>query len=122
VIVAPANPVSSIGPTIALKSIRHALEKKRDRVSAVSPLIGENAISGPAVKYMRALGLENSPLGVAKYYRDFVGNFVISEQDHRFAEKISGLGMRVYETEIKMQGRRQEIRLARFLMDRSDGT
>ncbi|MCI0558290.1 MAG: 2-phospho-L-lactate transferase CofD family protein, partial [Nitrososphaera sp.] len=117
VIVAPANPVSSIGPTVALKSIRDALKKKRDKVFAVSPLIGSDAISGPAVKYMKAIGLENSPIGVAEYYRDFVGTFVISEHDHSMAKKILDMGMRVRETEITMKNRRDEIRLARYLVD-----
>jgi LPPG:FO 2-phospho-L-lactate transferase len=121
VIVAPANPVSSIGPIVALTELRKELAKNRDKVAAVSPLIGEAAVSGPALKYMKALGLASSPAGVAEYYRDFVGSFVIDTSDHRLAPKIQNLGMRVYETNITMKNRQGEIRLGRYLMDRVIG-
>jgi len=116
IIVAPANPVSSIGPTVALRALRKELAKKRDNVVAVSPLIGQKAISGPAAKYMGALGLDISPLGVAQYYRDFVRHFVISADDHSLASRIRSLGIDVLETNIMMKNRRDEVRLARRLI------
>lgn len=121
VIIAPANPVSSIGPMVALAELRKGLAKNRDKVVAVSPLIGEAAVSGPAIKYMKALGLASSPAGVAEYYRDFAASFVIDTSDHRLAPKIQNLGMRVYETNITMKNRQGEIRLGRYLMDRVMG-
>ncbi len=119
VIVAPANPVSSIGPIVALTELRKELAKNRDKVVAVSPLIGDVAVSGPAVKYMKALGLASSPVGVAEYYRDFVGSFVIAASDHKLTPKIQGLGMQVYETNITMKNKQDEIRLGQYLMDRA---
>jgi LPPG:FO 2-phospho-L-lactate transferase len=116
VIIAPGNPVSSIGPTLAVKEIRQALAEKKEKVIAVSPLIGESAVSGPALKYMKALGLENSPYGVAKYFGDAVGNFVIARSDHGLAAKIRDLGMAVFETDIMMKNKQAEIRLARYLV------
>ncbi len=116
IVVAPANPVSSIGPTVALRALRKELAKKRDKVVAVSPLIGQKAISGPAAKYMEALGLDISPLGVVQYYRDFMSRFVISEEDHSLAPRIRGLGVDVLETDIMMKNRRDEVRLARRLV------
>lgn len=118
VIIAPANPVSSIGPTLAVKEFRHALYGKRDRVVAVSPIIGDSAVSGPAVKYMKALDLENSPAGVAKYYGKSVGNYVISGSDSAIAPSIRRLGMNVFETDILMKNKQAEIRLARYLVAR----
>jgi LPPG:FO 2-phospho-L-lactate transferase len=116
VVIAPANPVSSIGPIVALADLRKELVRNRYKVIAISPLIGGKAISGPAVKYMRALGLENSSLGVAKYYRDFVSKFIISKQDHGLALKIQALGMQVYETNTTMKVKRDEVRLGRHLL------
>jgi LPPG:FO 2-phospho-L-lactate transferase len=116
IIVAPANPVSSIGPIVALADLRKELVQKRERVVAISPLIGEKAVSGPAVKYMKALGIASSPVGVARYYRDFVGNFVISKGDHRFSFKIEALDMRVHETNITMKSRQDEVRLGRYIL------
>jgi LPPG:FO 2-phospho-L-lactate transferase len=118
VVIAPGNPVSSIGPTIALAGIRKALERKRGSVVAISPLIGGRAISGPAAKYMSALGLQISPVGVAKYYRSLIGNFVMSNLDHSLAPEIQSLDIDVYETDISMKDRRGEKRMARYLLDR----
>jgi LPPG:FO 2-phospho-L-lactate transferase len=116
VVIAPANPVSSIGPIIALSDLRKKLVQNRDKVIAVSPLIGRKAVSGPAIKYMRALGLENSSVGVAKYYRDFVSKFIISTQDHSMKSQIELLDMEVNETNISMKARSDEVRLGKHIL------
>lgn len=118
VIIAPANPVSSIGPIVALAGLRKELGRNKEKVLVVSPLIGEKAVSGPAVKYMKALGIESSPVGVAQYYRDFAGAFIISKDDHCFARRIEDLGMQVYETNITMKSRQDEVRLARHILSK----
>jgi LPPG:FO 2-phospho-L-lactate transferase len=86
-------------------------------VIAVSPLVGTKAVSGPAVKYMRALGLENSSLGVAKYYREFVSKFVMANEDRNMKFKIDALDMEVYLTDIMMKARSDEVRLGRYLLN-----
>jgi LPPG:FO 2-phospho-L-lactate transferase len=118
IIIAPANPVSSIGPILAVRGFREALSAVRDRVISVSPIIGETAVSGPAVKYMKARGIKNTPDGVARYYGDSVGNMVIAESDHRLAAEIEKLGMKVFETNILMKDAKSERRLARYLVSR----
>jgi LPPG:FO 2-phospho-L-lactate transferase len=116
IIIAPANPISSIGPIVALSDLRKELEQTRQKVIAVSPLIGAKAVSGPAAKYMRASGLEISAAGVANFYRNFVSKFIISAQDHGMKSQVERLNMQVYETNITMKARRDELRLGRFLM------
>jgi LPPG:FO 2-phospho-L-lactate transferase len=116
VVIAPANPISSIGPIVALVDLRKELVQNRDKVIAISPLIGRKAVSGPAVKYMRALGLESSSVGVAKYYCDFVSKFIISKEDHGLALRIEALGMQVYETDTTIKVKRDEVRLARHVL------
>jgi len=116
IIIAPANPVSSIGPTIALRELRKELVRKRDKVAAISPLVGAKAVSGPATKFMTALGLENSSVGVATYYQDFVGKFAISEGDHNLASQIEAIGMDVYKTNTVMKNKRDEIRLCKRIL------
>lgn len=116
VVIAPANPISSIGPIVALADLRKELARNRYKVIAISPLIGRNAISGPAVKYMRALGLQNSSVGVAQYYRDFVSKFIISNQDHGLAVQIEAFGMQVYETNTTMRTKQEEVRLGRHIL------
>jgi LPPG:FO 2-phospho-L-lactate transferase len=117
IIISPGNPVSSIGPTLALRDVRVALAKRRDDVVAVSPIIGTAALSGPAVKYMNAMGFEASVEGVAEFYRNVVGSLVIDRQDRNAASKISKrFDLNVQVTNIIMQGSRDEVRLASYLM------
>src|SRR5262249_54959395 len=65
VVICPSNPVSSVGPILAVAGVRGALAETRARVVAVSPIVGDAPVSGPAGKMMRAKGLEVSALGVA---------------------------------------------------------
>lgn len=117
VIIAPGNPVSSIGPTLALTGIRAELAGARRRVVAVSPIVGRRALSGPAAKYMKAVGVAGTPAGVAEFYSDVAGALVISPSDHAVAGEIERRhGVKVYETNITMADRQDEARLARFLL------
>jgi LPPG:FO 2-phospho-L-lactate transferase len=70
VIIGPSNPVTSIGPIVAIREIREALVQMRERVLAVSPIVGGAPVSGPAGVLMEGLGCEVSPLGVARIYGD----------------------------------------------------
>lgn len=116
IIFAPANPVSSIGPILAIKGIRDALTKVKNKCIAISPVIGNKPISGPAAKYMQALGIEVSPYGVAKFYSDVISRFLIHTSDGQFASKIEDLGIKVYDTNIIMKDRKDESRLASYLL------
>jgi LPPG:FO 2-phospho-L-lactate transferase len=116
IIIAPANPITSIGPMLAIKGVKKDLITERKKIVAISPLIGDRAISGPAVKYMQALKLQNSPLGVAEYYSDFISTFVISRSDSDLSRKIQSLGIKVYETDILMKDGLDENRLASYLI------
>jgi LPPG:FO 2-phospho-L-lactate transferase len=116
IILAPANPITSIGPILAIKALKKDLIIQKKKIVAISPLIGDKAISGPAVKYMQAMKLQNSPFGIAQYYSEFVSKFIISRSDSNSSQKIHSLGMKVYETEIVMKDRDDENRLASFLI------
>ena len=115
IIIAPANPISSINPILKIKEIGELLKKLRNRVTAISPLIGDQAISGPAVKYMEAMHVANSPLGVAEFYSDVIGNFVIDSRDSIISSKIARLDINVFRTDIIMRNRCDEKRLATYV-------
>lgn len=115
IIVAPANPISSIGPSLAVPGLKNELRKVKKKVIAISPIIGKKAFSGPAGKYMTAMKLNVSPLGVAKYYADIIGSFVISKTDVSYEHEIRKLGMNVYKEDIAMKGSDEERRLASFV-------
>jgi LPPG:FO 2-phospho-L-lactate transferase len=117
IIIAPGNPISSIGPIISLPTIRKELESKKDNVIAISPIIGNTALSGPASKYMQVMGIESSPFGIASQYRDIASNLVISELDNVYEPKIRALGIDVYKTNIVMENVQDEITLSNYLLN-----
>ena len=88
VLIAPSNPVTSIGPILAVPGIREALAKTAAPVVAVSPIIGTAAVSGPAANLMQAESLEVSIAGVAKAYEDFVNFLLAHESDAQFARSV----------------------------------
>lgn len=79
VLIGPSNPVTSIGPILSLKHMREMLSFKK--VIAVSPIIGDGPVSGPAGKLLKARGYPVSSKGVAEYYGDILDIMVIDEKD-----------------------------------------
>ena len=116
VIIAPGNPLTSIGPMLQIKGIRKELSKNKRKVIAVSPLIGENSISGPAAKYMQAAGIESNAYGLAKMYSDVCSNVIVDTKDKSLISKIQGLDMKAYETKIIMKDKLAEGALANFIL------
>jgi len=112
IVIAPGNPLTSIGPMLAIKGIRKELAKKKTKVVAISPIIGNSAISGPTGKYLEAAGIEVSALGVAKMYADVCSNIIIDTKDHALTKKIESLNINVHETKIKMTTKQSEDALA----------
>jgi LPPG:FO 2-phospho-L-lactate transferase len=119
IIIPPANPISSIGPMLSIEPFKRNLVKKKQKVIAVSPIIGKTAVSGPAIKYMEAMRLPASSYGVAKYYSTFAANIVISRGDLDSSRRIAATGMKVYETDILMKTRKDEDRLASYIISQS---
>ena len=117
VIVAPSNPITSIGPILAIHEIREALRCTRAEVVAISPLIGHAAFSGPAAKLMEACGYEVSPSGVARCYHDFLDNIVIDAQDAALASSIRYDTIGVQITDILISDDEAARRLARFVVE-----
>jgi len=116
VIIAPGNPLTSIGPMLQIKGIRKELSKIKKKVVAISPLIGEDAISGPAAKYMQAAGIESSAYGLAKMYSDVCSNIIVDVKDRMLVKKIQSLDMKVFETKITMKDKLAEDALANFIL------
>ena len=116
VILAPGNPLTSIGPMLQIKGIRKELSKMKKKVVAISPLIGDNAISGPAAKYMQAAGIESNAYGLAKMYSDVCSNIIIDTKDRMLSKKIQSLDMKVFETKITMKNKLAEDALANFIL------
>jgi LPPG:FO 2-phospho-L-lactate transferase len=116
VIIAPSNPITSVGPILAVHDIRDALRCTRAEVIAISPLIGHTAFSGPAAKLMEACGYEVSPSGVARCYHDFLDNIVIDARDAALASSIRYDTIGVQITDILMSDDQAARRLAKYVV------
>ncbi len=93
ILIAPSNPLGSVGPILALPGVREVLEARKDRVGAVSPIIAGRSLQPPAAEMMAGLGHEVSALGVARLYRDLARAFVLDRQDERLAPQVRELGL-----------------------------
>jgi LPPG:FO 2-phospho-L-lactate transferase len=96
VLVAPSNPITSIGPILAVPGVREALHKTKGRIVAVSPIVAGEAVAGPAGILMTSQGLPVSVVGVAQAYHDFLDMLVIDARDAQAAEELRQSGLRVH--------------------------
>jgi LPPG:FO 2-phospho-L-lactate transferase len=112
VMIAPSNPIVSVGPILALPGLREALRATAAPVVAVSPIVGGAAIKGPAAPLMRAAGHEVSALGIAHIYADLIDALVIDQVDADLAAPITDLGLAVAVTDTIMRGTVEKANLA----------
>ena len=88
VVLAPSNPVTSIGPILAVPGIRDALRNTSARIVAVSPIVGGAAVTGPAAALLNSQGFPSSIAGIADFYRDFLNVLVVDSQDASAAAEL----------------------------------
>jgi LPPG:FO 2-phospho-L-lactate transferase len=103
IVICPSNPVVSIGPVLAVPGVRDAVVAARERVVAVSPIVGGAALKGPADRMLRGLGVEVSAVGVASWYREIAAALVIDDADAALAPAIEALDMRCVVTDTIMR-------------------
>lgn len=116
VIVAPSNPVTSIGPILAVPGIRDALLRARGKIAAVSPIVGNSPVAGPAGILMQAQGLPCSIAGVAQAYEDFLDILICDTRDTQAAENLRQNGLRVQCTQTIMRSAEDKAALAREVL------
>lgn len=116
VILAPSNPVTSIGPILSVPKIRQALRETSAEVIAVSPIIGGAAILGPAANLMSAMGLPVSIAGVTQAYQDFLDVLVVDTSDSERAKDLKHSRLRVHCTNIMMRTAHDKANLAREVL------
>ena len=112
VILAPSNPFVSIEPVLAVPGVLDALRDTSAPRVAVSPIVGGEAVKGPAAAMLRTLGHEVSALGVARLYAGLVDVFVLDEVDRALAPAVETLGMRVVVTDTMMTSPERRLALA----------
>ena len=117
ILLAPSNPIVSIGSILAVPGIHDVLHEASGMIVAVSPIIGGAPIKGPADKLMSGLGMEVSAVGVARCYRDFLDVMVIDQEDADLAPAIEDLGIPAVTTNTIMRDDETKAALARTVLE-----
>jgi LPPG:FO 2-phospho-L-lactate transferase len=117
ILIAPSNPIASIGAILSVPGIHDTLHEASGMVVAVSPIVGGAPIKGPADKLMRGLHMEVSAVGVARYYRDFLDVMVIDQQDAHLLDAIEDLGIPALATDTIMRDAQTKAALARTALE-----
>ena len=115
VIIGPSNPITSILPILSLEGVREALSDTY--VVAVSPIIGSDAVSGPASQFMNALDVEVSAVGVANLYHDFLDNIVVDNKDENLKSQLNQIVNKVTITNTIMNNLGVKKNLAQVIID-----
>ncbi len=119
IIIGPSNPITSIGPILDVSAIRETLEKNKSKCIAISPIIGDKPISGPTENLMKAKGLEVSPLGIARLYKDVCSTIIIHESDGNFRKDIENeTNLEVITQNILFNEKGISKNLASFILNR----
>ena len=116
ILIAPSNPIVSIGSILSVPGIHDALHEASGMIVAVSPIVGGTPIKGPADKLMRGLHMDVSAVGVARCYRDFLDVMVIDEQDAQLVQNIEDLGIPTVITNTIMRDNEAKAALARSVL------
>ena len=116
ILICPSNPLISIGPILSVPGIRRALNRQRDKVLAVCPIVSGRSLKGPSDRMMRQMGFQASALGVARLYSDICGMFMIDVADAKAKAQIESLGLRVIVCPTVMKTLEDKIALARSVL------
>ena len=117
VIIAPSNPLVSVGPILAVPGVRQALRDATADVVAISPIVGGRALKGPADRMLASLGHEPSAVGVARLYGDFLDVLVLDREDEALAAEVESLGVRPEVTDTIMRDAASRQALAQATLD-----
>jgi LPPG:FO 2-phospho-L-lactate transferase len=119
VLIAPSNPIVSVGTILAVPGIRERVVSKRDRVVGVSGIVGGAPLAGMADRLLPVLGVEVSAAGVASYYagRGLIGGWVMDHADADQAARVRSKDLRTAVTDTIMVDDAAAERLARVALD-----
>jgi LPPG:FO 2-phospho-L-lactate transferase len=109
IIVCPSNPFLSIQPILSIAGVREALERRRVPMIAVSPIIGGQAVKGPAAKIMEELGMTVSSAGVAGFYGTLLDGLMIDTVDAHLKSEITGPAIDVTDTMMRNADDRRRL-------------
>ncbi len=117
IVIAPSNPLVSIGPIRSIAAFEAVLRTRREHVVAVSPIVGGAALKGPADRMMVELGHEASVVGVARLYASVCSTLIIDTVDAHLAEAVRGEGVDCVVTDTVMRSPEVAAALARVTLE-----
>jgi len=117
IVIAPSNPIVSIGPIRALSGVDDILATRRDHVVAVSPIVAGAALKGPADHMLTELGHEATVVGIARLYAPICGTLIIDIQDEHLVSAVEREGVRCIATDTIMSGVGVAASLARTIIN-----
>jgi LPPG:FO 2-phospho-L-lactate transferase len=121
VILAPSNPLISIGPILAVPGMREALRASPALKVAVTPIVRGASLKGPTDRMLADLGRPVSPVTVAEDFRDVLDAFVVDDQDAHLIPQVEALGLRCHALPTVMADAPAKQALARRLLALADG-
>lgn len=117
IIICPSNPIVSIGTILQVKGIKEALTQVRERVFGISPIIEGAPVKGPADKLMKCIGVDVSCVGIARFYKEFLGHFIIDNKDYHLKSEIEKLGIETYCYDTLMVNLKKKKKLAQYIIN-----
>ena len=120
VLVAPSNPVVSIGTILAVPGIAEAVRTTPAPVVGVSPIVGGDVVRGMADRLLPAIGVDVSATGVAAHYADWLDGWVLDEADAHAVGEVTALGVRPLVTDTMMDDPDVAAALAQTCLDLAD--
>jgi LPPG:FO 2-phospho-L-lactate transferase len=112
----PSNPVLSLDPILSIPNLRRIIMASRAPKIGISGIVG-GEVSEPTAKIMTALGMEISPVGVARHLREVLTGFVIDHVDEAFQDELTDMDLRTLVTGIVMKGNEERVKLAQEVLD-----
>jgi LPPG:FO 2-phospho-L-lactate transferase len=109
IVICPSNPFLSILPILSLPGVREALECRKVPLVAVSPIVGGEAVKGPAAKIMDELGIAVSSIGVAGFYGTLLDGLMIDTVDADLTSQIDGPAVFVGDTMMRNSDDRRRV-------------
>jgi LPPG:FO 2-phospho-L-lactate transferase len=122
ILIAPSNPVTSIGPILAIPGVREAIGAATGVRLAISPFVQGRAVSGPADVLMRVWNLDPTPAGLAEAYRGLIDYLIIDEADAGCTTEVRRMGITPLVTRTVMREPDEEVALARTTVEALEGS
>lgn len=116
IIICPSNPFVSINPILAIPSMRQILQQQKQKVYAISPIVGGQALKGPLKKMLDQFNIPPTCESIARIYHDIMEHFVIDVCDAQYQAQIEQLGIHVHVFPTIMKSKKRKKELAQFLL------